>query len=149
MSPSRRFEDWAARLDAYLAANRDRPFSYDSALGLDCCVFTFGAIESMTGIAIGKQFAGKYTTRKGSLLAMMDYCGRPSLLTFIGKLMDEYGFEHIRHGFAGRGDVAICFQVTGHDFLGIVDLNGRDVLGIGDGIRRVPISRMCMAWRIG
>lgn len=145
---SRRYEDWPTRLDRYIAENRNKPFSYDQREGLDCTTFTFGAIEAMTGIPIGLRFRGAYTTRRGSLEAMKSYCGRASLRMSILKLMAEYGFEKIAAGFAQRGDAVICIQAPGHDFLGIVDLNGRDVLGIGDGIRRVPVSTHCMAWRI-
>jgi hypothetical protein len=145
---SRRFEDWPTRLDRYIAENRDKPFSYDQNEGLDCCTFTWGAIEAMTGIAIGARFRGTYTTRRGSLEAMKNYCGRASLRASILKLMDEYAFKKIPAAFAQRGDVVLNLQGPGGDFLGFIGFNGRDVLGIGDGIRRVPVTNYCMAWRI-
>jgi hypothetical protein len=125
------------------------PFSYDRAMGLDCCTFTFGAIHVQTGIAIGQQFAGTYLTKRESLLTMKKYCGKASLGLSISKLMKEYGFDPlISPLYAQRGD-AVLAPNGGEQFLGILDLNGRDILSVGErGVLRVPISITCRAWRI-
>lgn len=145
-----RFEDWATRLDRYIAASLSMPFSYNSAMGMDCCRFTWGAIHAQTGIVIGQQFANTYRTKRESLLVMKKYSGRPSLLWSIVKLMDEHHFDRRRGPFfAQRGDVLLVPNGPGGDFLGIMDLNGRDVLSVGEhGIKRVPVSKFCRAWRI-
>ena len=145
----RRHPDWATRLDVYIAANASMPFSYERANGLDCCTFAFGAIHAMTGIAIGAQFVGIYSTKRESLIAMRSYCGSPSLRMAIAKLMTENKFGRRPPLFAQRGDAVLVPNGPAGEFFGVVDLNGRDVLGIGDrGIRRVPISIECRAWRI-
>lgn len=144
--------DWASRLDAYIALANRIPFSYDPARGLDCCRFTFSAIHAQTGIMIGTQFAGKYRTKREALLTMKAYCGKPSLQLSIHKLMAESGFERVEEGpyFSQRGDAVLVPNGASGDFFGILDTNGRDVLGVGEyGIRRVPISIRCRAWRIG
>lgn len=145
-----RLPDWATRLDAYIAAALSMPFSYDPAMGLDCCRFTWGAIHAQTGNTIGQQFVGTYRSKRESLVAMKNYCGRASLLWSIVKLMDENKFDRRRGPFfAQRGDVLLVPNGPGGDFLGIMDLNGRDVLSVGEhGIKRVPVSKFCRAWRI-
>lgn len=144
-----KLDNWQAALDAYIASAHTMPFSYNRAFGLDCCTFTFGAIHAQTGIAIGQQFAGSYQTKRESLIAMKNYCGRPSLLLAIAKLMAENKFDRCRPMFAQRGDVLLTPTNTRDWFLGLLDLNGKDVLSVGDhGMRRVPRSIRCRAWRI-
>jgi hypothetical protein len=140
--------DWQARLDAYIAAASNRPFSYDHRLGLDCCTFTFSAIAAQTGRQIGEQFRGRYTTLDESLALMKAYCGRPSLPHAIKKLMGEAGYVPVDALHAQRGDALISPNGGGY-FLGVLDLNGMDIRSVGEfGVRRVPISVRCRAWRI-
>jgi hypothetical protein len=63
--------------------------------------------------------------------------------------MKEYGFDVLISPLYGqRGDAVLCPN-GGEQFFGILDLNGRDVLSVGEhGVRRVPISIGCRAWRI-
>lgn len=141
--------NWAARLDEYIAAAASMPFSYNGAMGLDCCSFSFGAIHAQTGTPIGRQFVGTYSTKREALLAMKKYCGKASIGLFVSKLMKEHGFDPIISPlYAQRGD-AVLSPNAGDHFFGILDLNGRDVLSVGEnGVRRVPISIECRAWRI-
>lgn len=144
-----RLSDWATRLDAYIAAAASMPFSYNSAMGLDCCRFTFGAIHAQTGKAIGLSFAGTYSTKREALATMTRYCGKPSLSMSINKLMNEHGFDHTPVMYAKRGDAVLAPNGPRTHFFGILDLNGRDVLSVGEyGVRRVPVSIRCRAWRI-
>ena len=144
--------NWAKSLDDYVAQAHARSFSYDAAEGLDCCTFTFGAIHAQTGRLIGTQFRGCYRNRREALLLMRNYAGKPFLALAITKLMREEGFATVQPMYAQRGDAVLVplkpFGARDH-FFGILDLNGRDVLGVGDlGLRRLPISIRCRAWRI-
>lgn len=144
-----KLENWATHLDAYIAAAAKMPFSYSPAMGLDCCRFTWGAIRAQTGILVGQQFAGKYQTKREALSLMKEYCGKPSLALSIHKLMAEHGFAIVGALEAQRGDAVLVPNGPSGDFFGILDLNGRDVLSVGEySIRRVPISIKCRAWRI-
>jgi hypothetical protein len=144
-----KLQNWATRLDAYIAAAARMPFSYNPAAGLDCCRFTWGAINAQNGSMIGQQFAGRYATKRDALLLMKEYCGKPSLALCIHKLMSEHGFERVGPYYAQRGDALLVPNGTSGDYFGVLDLNGRDVLSVGEySIRRVPISIKCRAWRI-
>lgn len=144
-----KLSNWVTRLDEYVTAAASMPFSYDRAMGLDCCTFTFGAIHAQTGVAIGEPFGGSYSTQREALTAMRNYCGKASLGLFISKLMKEHGFDPlISPLYAQRGD-AVLAPNGGWHFLGVLDLNGRDILSVGEhGVRRVPLSITCRAWRI-
>jgi hypothetical protein len=140
--------DWATKLSSYLYERRKEAFSYDCERGLDCCSFTFGAIDAQTGINIGSGFFGTYRTAKESLRTMRSYCGRPSLEAAIEKLMQEKGIEECPVTLARRGDPILIRQGRGSS-LGILDLNGRDIVTISNkGIWRLPLSRGLRAWNI-
>jgi hypothetical protein len=144
-----KLSNWQASLDRYIAENHQRPFSYDPALGLDCCRFTFGAIRVQIGKPVGEQFADAYKTRREALETMLAYCGRPSLSMAIFKLFKECGFDATHPNFAARGDAVLTPKPGGGEFLGILALNGKDVISVGEnGLRRVPISIRCRSWRI-
>lgn len=140
--------NWQAALSDYVAAAHTMPFSYDRAMGLDCCTFTFGAIYAQVAIDVGYPFRGRYSTRKEALRLMKHLCGKPSLPAALAYVMREAGFTPVLPLFAQRGDAVLVPQ-RGGDFFGILDLNGQDVISVGErGLRRVPISRDCTAWRI-
>lgn len=143
-----RCEDWAARLAQYIAAQQTRPFSYDSTIGLDCCSFVFGAVLAITGIDLGRPFSGRYRTYREAARLMRAHCGKPTLAPFIESLMAQHGFLEVPPLFAGRGD-AVLVPTKARHHLGVMDLNGRDVLSVCEqGIARVPITGECRAWRI-
>lgn len=56
--------DWLARLSSYLLASRNQPFRLGDH---DCALFVSGGIEAMTGIALGGEYRGRYTTYSGGL----------------------------------------------------------------------------------
>jgi hypothetical protein len=102
----------------------------------------------MTGVALGRWFTGRYRTKRESLALMKEYCGKPSLFLFISKLMAEHGLASVPALSAQRGDLVLVPQ-NRDSFVGILDLNGRDVLSVGEhGTRRVPVNIKCRAWRI-
>jgi hypothetical protein len=144
-----KLSNWQASLDRYIAESHNLPFSYDPAEGLDCCRFTFNAIRVQIGKPVGEQFAGAYKTRRQALETMQAYCGRPSLSMAIFKLFRECGFAATHPLLAQRGDALLCPKLSGGEFLGVLDLNGKDVISVGEnGLRRVPVSIRCRAWRI-
>ncbi len=62
--------DWDARLAAYLEPLRTRAFAWGAH---DCCTFTAGAVEAMTGIDPMPEFRGRYATAIGSARALRRY----------------------------------------------------------------------------
>lgn len=141
--------DWPTRLDAYFRTACSVPFSYDSGVGLDCCTFTFGAIRAMTGNTLGLCFQGTYRSVREARIVMRNYCGRPSVAISIAKLMQEAGYPWTPVRFAQRGDVGLMPN-GGSVLFGVVDLNGRDLIGVGaNGLCRLPLNALCTLWRVG
>ena len=117
-------------------------FLQPSAMGYDCCSFTFGAIHAVTGKQVGRQFAGRYSTKREALVEMKKLLtGRPSLGLFVEKLMREHGFGRIPVAFGSSVAIRCSRPMGMRYFFGIMDLNGRDVLSVGEhGVRRIAKS---------
>jgi cell wall-associated NlpC family hydrolase len=144
-----RHSDWVSALDAYFTTHKDAPFSYDQSKGLDCCTFAFGAIEAQTGIDIGKAFRGNYNTRKESLRVIHAYSGKASLESGVEALMNEHRFPEIPLLRAQRGDAVLIRKGQRYSSLGIVALNGREILTISNkGIWRLPLTSGFRAWSL-
>jgi hypothetical protein len=67
--------DWEARLAAYLEPLRLRAFAWGQH---DCCTFSAGAVEAMTGVDPMPEFRGRYSTAIGSARALSRF-GRGTL----------------------------------------------------------------------
>lgn len=139
----RRLEDWPTRLERYVLAQQKAKFRYGQ---LDCCLFVAGAIEAMTGVDIAP-FREYHSRRTASQLAVT-YCGRKSVRAIVEKAFEEAGMPKIPPAFACRGD-AVLIKRPSDSSLGIVDLNGRDILLLArEGFARQPISLAVQAWRV-
>jgi len=62
-----RIDSWRSALDAYVGQVRRAEFGFGSH---DCALFVVGAISAMTGTDLGRQFRGRYKTKRGALGAM-------------------------------------------------------------------------------
>lgn len=145
-----RFPDWQSRLERYLAAHAREAFRYGV---FDCCLFACGAIETMTGTDPAGEFRGKYANRQEAFVAVRAALGgrSASLRDLARKLARAHGFqrvENIHH--AHRGDLVILRRSAREVSLGIVSLNGRDVLvATGPGVQPIPlVSAAVEIWRI-
>jgi hypothetical protein len=58
-----RLPDWETRLAAFLEPLRLRAFAWGKH---DCCIFTAGAVEAMTGVDAMAEFRGRYSTQIGA-----------------------------------------------------------------------------------
>lgn len=99
-----RYPDWDARLAAYLEPLHARPFAWGTH---DCCIFSAGAVEAMTGVDPMPEFRGRYTTAIGSARALTRYGAGTLEATLDGK------FEPIAPALAQRGDVVMSSGLLG------------------------------------
>lgn len=93
-----RLPDWDARLAAYLEPIRARPFAWGRH---DCCTFSAGAVEAMTGVDPMPEFRGRYTTAIGSARALRRY-GAGSLPATL-----DTKFARVPASLAQRGDLVM------------------------------------------
>ena len=64
-------------------------------------------------------------------------------------ICNEYGWKEISPLFASKGDLAMINIGLNRHALGIVDLNGSEIICAGPiGFARKPISDALKAWRI-
>lgn len=126
-----RLSDWEARLSAYIAEKRSEPFAWGQH---DCCTFSAGAVEAITGTDPMPEFRGKYDTALGSVRVL----GGKTL----AEVLDDK-FEPVPIGFAQRGDLAMfdnCVGVVAGDYGWFVS---------EDGLERVKRPLWDKAWRVG
>jgi hypothetical protein len=88
--------DWEARLAAYLEPMRARAFAWGKH---DCCTFTAGAVEAMTGVDPMPEFRGKYRSAAGSTRALRRIGGGDLPRTL------DMKFQQIPASLAQRGDI--------------------------------------------
>ena len=93
-----RLPDWEERLAAYLEPLRTRPFEWGAH---DCCTFTAGAVEAMTGVDPMPEFRGRYTTAIGSARALRRYGAGTLDATLDGK------FVRLDATLCHRGDLVM------------------------------------------
>lgn len=126
-----RVSDWESRLSEYVAEKRKEPFAWGQN---DCCTFSAGAVEAITGTDPMPEFRGKYDTALGSA-RILD-----------GKTLEEVldgKFDAIPIGFAQRGDLAMfdgCVGVVAGDYGWFVS---------EDGLERIKRPLWHKAWSVG
>jgi hypothetical protein len=132
-----RFDDWDARLIAYLAERLRMPFAWGFN---DCCTLARGAVEAMTG---EDAMAGlePYTKERGAAKTL-----RAAGVRSFVELVDAR-FERVPGAFAQRGDLALAV-LGGRETLCVVE--GETICGPGErGLVRLPREVMTVAWRVG
>lgn len=131
--------DWDARLAAYLEPLRLRPFAWGRH---DCCTFTAGAVEAMTGTDPMPEFRGHYSTAIGSARALRRF-GR---ITLAATLADK--FETVAPGMAHRGDIVMSSGLLGICWGPFLFAVGRE--GDRDGLVTIERRRWVepCAWRV-
>ena len=138
--------DWQYRLQRFLVGWQSAPFCYGQC---DCCLFVAHALLAMTGTDLGARFRGRYRTHAEALAVCEEHAGSRSVAALVESIFREHGLAEIPALCAQRGDV-VLIRRSGSDYsLGIVALNGREILGVGEqGFLRIPLERGSRAWRV-
>lgn len=137
--------DWASRLELYLQACDRRKFRYGQ---LDCCLFVCDAVQVMTGIDLAAWFRFRYRTRREAHELMRKFAGGPSVQAVVRRVADEYRLDSVAPAFAQRGDMVLVRRANRTYSLGLLAMNGRDVLVAvwPQGVQRMPLSFAVEAW---
>lgn len=135
-----RLPDWEARLAAYLAPLRAMPFAWGAH---DCCTFTAGAVEAVTGVDPMPEFRGRYRTRLGSLRALRRFGAGTLEATIDAK------FARTHAAIAQRGDLVMSNGVMGLCFGAFLIAVGSE--GDREGLIRIDRARWVdpIAWAVG
>ena len=134
-----RLPDWEARLAAYLEPLRLRAFAWGKH---DCCTFSAGAVEAMTGVDPMPEFRGHYSTAIGSARALRRFGAGDLASTLDAK------FESVAPALAQRGDIVMSSGLLGiclGPFLVAVGAEGER-----EGLIRIERERWdaTRAWRV-
>lgn len=140
MSAIARKPDWAAALDTFLQASRQRKFAYGS---WDCCLFAAAAIHAMTGCDMAAPYRRCYGSRRASVRLV------GSVASVAAKVFGAHGLSEVPPAMAQRGDAVLVHQ-SGRDALGVMAMDGCNALVLGlKGICSVPaIPNVIRAWRV-
>ena len=106
---------WRGRLFAYLAEVQGKRFEYGT---LDCTLFACGAVEAITGVDLGAEYRGKYTSYARGL-AMLRKHGLMDQVDMAASL-----FERISPAETIAGDVIVVRSEEGPS-LGVVQGSGK------------------------
>jgi hypothetical protein len=131
--------DWEARLAAYLEPLRLRAFAWGRH---DCCTFSAGAVEAMTGVDPMPEFRGRYSTAIGSARALSRF-GRGTLDATL-----DAKFETVPASLAQRGDIVMSGGLLGICWGAVLFAVGRE--GEREGLVRIDRRAWVepLAWRV-
>lgn len=129
-----RISTWEAALSDYITAKRKQEFEYGVH---DCCTFTFGAVEAMTGEDLMAPFRGQYNSLASSVVALRDI-GQGDLESTV-----DAHLPIIPIGRAQRGDVVLYDGSIG------VVAGGYAWFVSDDGFERIPRIMWDKAWSVG
>jgi hypothetical protein len=147
-SPLKRTTHWATReFHHFLRQRENASFSWGKN---DCCTFAADAIKAFTGTDIAADFRGKYNDQPTALAAIHNITGGRTVADAAVWAAKKHGLEERTHPLmAQRGDLVLIQNGDGNLIAGIVHLNGRHVVSVGeDGMKRFSIRAVKRAWKI-
>jgi hypothetical protein len=131
--------------DKFLLSRATTPFAWG---GNDCALFAADAIEAITGIDIAADFRGRYRTEASAWKAIAKVCNGTTVEHAAAYCAEKFGLVEWEHPLmARRGDLVVFEDAPGHTIAGVVHLNGRQLISVGeDGWKRFPITQVKRAW---
>jgi hypothetical protein len=140
--PLTRLPDWPERLCAYLEIRSAMPWAWG---GHDCCQFSAGAIEALTGAdVLGSILQGHaYTTARAAARTLRNLGGLETLPARVGLELWTTVAQ------ANRGDIVVAPIGKGDALtLGVVADHRAAFAHYPAGLLFFPLSRAVSAWRI-
>jgi hypothetical protein len=134
-----RLQHWELELDRVIREACNKPYVLGEH---DCFTFACEVVKVITGDDRGKEFIGRYKTKRESLALLARY---GSTFEAAG---DWFFGERVEVNFAHRGDIGVYCTPDGEKHLGV--FNGRVLLVlVTEGLAEVPRSKATCAWRVG
>jgi len=132
-----RRQDWPLRLNAWLESVRTKRFVWGEH---DCALGAADAVLMMTGTDPAAAFRGRYTSKVGAALIIVEHGGLEAMVT--AALGDPLPTPKL----ARRGDVVLVDSPEGQ---AIAVVLGASAAGPGpDGAVFVPMEGWKAAWRV-
>lgn len=143
-----RKQHWDTRaFHDFLVARAEAPFEWGTN---DCALLAADGIQAMTGVDIAADFRGKYHDEASAMQAIHDVCGGTSVADAAAYCAKNHGLVEWTHPLlARRGDLVIVRNGDGSLIAGLVHLNGRHVVSVGEkGLLRLPIRSIVRSWHV-
>lgn len=144
----KRTNHWATReFHHFLLQRTNSKFAWGEN---DCCLFAADAIKAFTGTDIAADFRGKYNDQPTALAAIRNITGGHTIADAAAWVAKKHGLEERKYPLmAQRGDLVLVKNGDGDLIAGVVHLNGRHVVSVGeDGMKRLSITAAQRAWKI-
>ena len=146
--PLTRTPHWATReLHQFLLDRAPLPFAWGTN---DCSLFAADAIQSFTGVDLAADFRGKYTDEASAMALVKKVTGTGTIESAAAYCAQKQSLSEYQHPLmAKRGDLALVQNGDTGVISGIVHLNGRHVVTVGQrGLLRISILHIKRAWAI-
>ncbi len=116
----------------------------------DCSTFCADGIRAITGVDIADDFRGKYRTEEEAFALIKSLTGGSTVADAAAYCAKKHGLTDLAEPlFAKRGDLVVFEAPTGSLVSGLVHLNGRHIIAMGeDGLYRFPTSHVKKAWHV-
>jgi hypothetical protein len=133
----KRVEGWETRLNDFIESRHNTRFQWGIH---DCALFSWTAVEVITGIDLAHWCRGKYRNKAGAYKLLQNYSNGGGLEETAEKLAKQFELKEIESSFAGRGDVVMCNVPTAINeelpTLGVIGMSGKIYI---PGTRRLQI----------
>jgi hypothetical protein len=141
-----RAKHWATRAyHQYLLDTAKTPFQWGSN---DCALFAANGIKAITGVDIADDFRGKYSNEAEAFALIKTMTGGTTVADAAAYCAKKHGLKALANPlFAQRGDLVVFEAPTGSLVAGLVHLNGRHIISVGEsGLYRFSIRQVKQAW---
>lgn len=139
-----RGQNWQIDMANAIVAAGTMPFAWGTN---DCCLFVCDVILAMTGVDLGTDYRGKYTTAEEAAALISEATGGGGVEELAEQICAANDMPEVEVNFAQRGDVALHDTDIG-PCLGIVDHEGGTYLSESHGLLYLPRSDIRRAWRV-
>ena len=144
----KRVTTWQTELHKYIQSRRGMPFAWASN---DCSTFAADAVLAITGTDIADDFRSPYTDEASAFALIKSVTGGTTVADAAAHCAAKHGLPEYKHVLqAKRGDLVVIHN-GGRLVAGVVNLDGRYVLSVGDkGIVPTAISKdtVIRAWAV-
>ena len=116
----------------------------------DCCLYAADGIKAQTGIDIADDFRGKYTDKVSAFRLIHSVTGGTTVADAAAYCANKHGLKELAYPkMAQRGDLVVFHNADGELVAGVVHLNGRHLVTVGEhGPVSVSISNVVRAWSV-
>jgi hypothetical protein len=134
-----RIQYWDTRsFSRFLLQRASEPFVWGKN---DCALMAADGIEAITGVDIAADFRGKYGSEEEAFALIRELTGGETVEDAAAYCAAKAGLREWELPLCARRGDLVVLEDAGRIIAGLVHLNGREVVAVGDaGLKRLPIA---------